>query len=41
MQVHGTTWPISGGCKIIMYLESQTPSFLLADIQISFVYDGD
>jgi len=25
MCMHGTTWSVSGGCKIITYLESQTP----------------
>ena len=36
----GTTWPISGGCKIITYLESQTPSFLLT-VQLTSNYDDD
>ena len=27
--MRGTMWSVSGGCKIIMYLESQTPNFLL------------
>ena len=29
MRMRGTTWPVTGGCKIITYLESQIPSFLL------------
>jgi len=29
MRMRGITWPVSGGCKIITYLESKTPSFLL------------
>ena len=29
MRTRGTTWPVSGGCKIITYLESQILSFLL------------
>ena len=27
--MHGTTRPVNGGCKVMAYLESQTPSFLL------------
>ena len=33
-----TTWPVHGGCKIITYLESQTPSFLLT-VQFSSGYN--
>jgi len=29
MRMRGITWPVSGECKIITYVESQNPSFLL------------
>jgi len=32
--------PVSGGCKMITYLESHTPSFLLT-VQLSSGYDAD
>jgi len=40
MRLCGTTLPISVGCKIITYLESQTHSFLLT-VQLSSGYDDD
>ena len=40
MRMPGTTWPVSGGCKIITYLESQSCSFILT-VQLSSRYDDD
>ena len=40
IRMHGTTWPVSGGCKIITHLESKTHSFLLT-VQLSSGYDDD
>ena len=38
--LHSTMWSVSGGCKIITYLESQTPSFIL-NVQLSSGYDDN
>ena len=40
MHLYGTMWPVSGGCKIITYLEFQTPSFLIT-VQLSSGYDDN
>jgi len=41
MRMLGTAWPVSGGCKVITYVESlQTASFLLA-VQLSSDHDDD
>jgi len=38
MRMRAITWSVRSGCKIITYLESQTPSFLLT-VQLSSGYD--